>query len=56
VALEIFRQCLPDTCDFKGDLQMRCFAIDSLGVSIFHEYQLKGYALDATKSILQFCR
>lgn len=76
VSLETFRQNLLDACDFKGDSDVRSFAIDtldgefvgwinlflgdprhgrfSLGVSIFREYQRKGYALDAAKLILQY--
>lgn len=76
VPLETFRQNLLGSCDFQGDSDMRCFAIDtldgefvgwinlflgeprhgrfSLGVSIFREYQRKGYALDAAGLILQY--
>lgn len=76
VSLETFRQNLLDSCDFKGDSDIRRFAIDtldgefvgwinlflgdprhgrfSLGVSIFREYQRKGYGLDAAKLILQY--
>lgn len=76
VSLETFRQNLIAGCDFKGDSDVRSFAIDtldgefvgwinlflgdprhgrfSLGVSIFREYQRKGYALDAAKLILHY--
>jgi RimJ/RimL family protein N-acetyltransferase len=76
VSIETFRTNLLGSCDFKGDADVKRFAIDtldgefvgwvnlflgeprhgrfSLGVSIFCEYQRKGYAFDAAKLILTY--
>lgn len=76
VSLETFRANLLDACDFKGDADRKCFAIEtlagkfvgwinlflgesrhgrfSLGVSIFREYQRRGYTLDAAKLIIHY--